>query len=245
MRAADLARRVGNKFYEAAFPIYRPLYRAWKAYEDRAERRLIASVLSPGSIVVDAGANIGVYSEFLSKCVGNEGMVHSFEPSPDNFTRLQAAVADLPNVRANQLAVGDTTGEQLLYVSGVLNVDHRTYPVERESRSTISVCSTRLDDYFKLNQRVDFIKLDIQGYELHALQGAKRILNDNPKIRLLLEFWPHGLRSAGSSAKALFAFLKDYGFTVFAINEGDLKECTLAASYDHADTNFFNIFAYR
>lgn len=245
MRAADLARRVGNKLYEAAFPVYRPLYSAWKAHEDRAERRLVAGVLSPGSIVVDAGANIGVYSRFLSKCVGSEGMVHSFEPSPDNFARLQAAVAHLPNVRANQLAVGDRTGEQLLYVSGVLNVDHRTYPVERESRSTLSVSSIRLDDYFKLKQRVDFIKLDIQGYELHALRGANRVLVENPELKILLEFWPHGLRGASVSPETLLLFLKNNGFRIYGLTGDDLKEFAGPAAYaaDHRD--FFNIYAER
>jgi hypothetical protein len=54
--------------------------------------------------------------------------MHSFEPSPENFARLREVTRNLRNVRANQLAVGEKTGEQLLHISGTLNVDHRTYP---------------------------------------------------------------------------------------------------------------------
>ena len=56
-----------------------------------------------------------------------------------------------------------------------------------------------LDDYFKPGERVDLIKMDIQGYELHALRGANRVLADNPDIKLLLEFWPYGLKQAGAN----------------------------------------------
>jgi FkbM family methyltransferase len=172
-------------------------------------------------------------------------MVHSFEPSPDNFARLQAATADLPNVRANELAVSDITGEQLLYVSPVLNVDHRAYPVKGERRSTISVRSTRLDDYFKPNESIDLIKLDIQGYELHALRGAKRVLVDSPDIKLLFEFWPCGLRKAGSSPEALFTFLTQCGFTVFSLNKRGLNEYTQSDAPKEADGNYFDLFAQR
>jgi len=46
---------LGNKLYQHAFPIYRPLYRVYKACSDRAERRLLRKVLFPGAVVVDAG----------------------------------------------------------------------------------------------------------------------------------------------------------------------------------------------
>lgn len=97
--SASLLLSIGNKVYEHAFPIYRPLYVAYKTYCDRAERQLLKSILSDGAVVVDAGANIGVYSQFLSHCVGPTGVVHSFEPSPDNFKRLRAATRKLSNVQ--------------------------------------------------------------------------------------------------------------------------------------------------
>jgi FkbM family methyltransferase len=215
---ACFGRRIGNKLYKAAFPIYRPLYTVFKSYADRAERYLLARHLSPGSVVVDAGANIGIYSQFLAKCVGPAGMVHSFEPDLENFARLRAALAGLPNVRVNRLALSDNTGDSRLYLSQQLNVDHRTYPTEGETRRSVSIRSITLDDYFKPGERVDLIKMDIQGYELHALRGANRVLVDNPDIMLLLEFWPYGLKQAGANWEELVQMLRDLSMELMLVS---------------------------
>lgn len=245
MSLAHLSRRFGNELYKVAFPIYRPLYSSFKRYADRSERRLLADNLGEGSVVVDAGANVGIYSEFLSKCVGLTGVVHSFEPDPDNFTRLYAALCNVPNVRLNQLAVSDKTGESLLYISKELNVDHRAYPTEGETRKAISIQSTTLDNYFPPGERVDLIKMDIQGYELRALLGAERVLVDNPETKLLLECWPYGLRAAGDSAQALLSFFRQHGRAIFRIEGKTLVQCEeLAWNADDPDV-YFNLFVRR
>jgi FkbM family methyltransferase len=199
MPPISLLRGIGNRLYEHAFPVYRLCYRAFKAYGDRAERRLLRNILSAGGVVVDAGANIGIYSQFLSRCVGPTGIVHSFEPSSENFRRLQSATRKLVNVRLCQAAVGEFSGRSKLHLSDKLNVDHRTYTSEGDSRRAVPIDIIALDDYFKPGQRVDLIKMDIQGYELHALRGANRVLADNPSAKLLLEFWPYGLKQAGAN----------------------------------------------
>src|SRR5262245_30725880 len=149
MRGASVFRQIGNKAYKYAFPVYRFAYRNYKAYADRAERRLLEKILVNGAVVVDAGANIGIYSEFLSRCVGPNGAVHSFEPSPDNFVRLSSATRNLPNVRPSAAVVGERTGETMLYVSEKLNVDHRAYATQGNGRRAVQVRMVALDDYFK------------------------------------------------------------------------------------------------
>lgn len=208
MSTSSVLRRVANKAYQYAFPIYRPLYAAYKTYADRAERALLKKVLFQGAVVADVGANIGIYSEFLSRCVGPTGVVHSFEPSPDNFRRLSAAIRSLSNVRLIQAVVGERSGGCELYVSDKLNVDHRAYKPDGDSRRVIPTEMIALDDYFKPGQRVDLIKMDIQGYEHHALRGAQRVLHENPGINLLLEFWPAGLEQAGVNWKELVEMLQ-------------------------------------
>lgn len=222
MSVASLSRRLGNELYKTAFPAYRILYRAFKSYSDRTERALLRRYIIPGSIVVDAGANIGIYSQFLSNCVGPGGTVHSFEPSPDNFRRLSGVLRTFGNVRLNQLAVSDETGQSTLYVSPNLNVDHRSYPTADESRVPIATRSIRLDDYFKPGERVGLIKMDIQGYELHALRGARRLLVDNPDIGLLLEFWPFGLEQAGEKWPDLISFLEERHNHILHLKPGGL-----------------------
>src|SRR5438876_12267152 len=96
MSTTSVLRHAANKVYERAFPIYRPLYAAYKAYADRAERALLRKILFQGAIVADVGANIGIYSQFLYIFVGPTGLVHFFERSPENFRRLFAATRDLP-----------------------------------------------------------------------------------------------------------------------------------------------------
>jgi FkbM family methyltransferase len=241
---ACFGRRIGNKLYKAAFPIYRPLYTVFKSYADRAERYLLARHLSPGSVVVDAGANIGIYSQFLAKCVGPAGMVHSFEPDLENFARLRAALAGLPNVRVNRLALSDKTGDSLLYLSQQLNVDHRAYPTEGETRRSVSIRSITLDDYFKPGERVDLIKMDIQGYELHALRGANRVLVDNPDIMLLLEFWPYGLKQAGGNWVDLIAALEQKDMIIRQVSSDGLIPFHSDSTSDSADW-YVNLLASR
>ena len=237
--------RIGNELYQAAFPIYRPLYRVFKAVADRDERRLLGRYLSPGAVVVDAGANIGIYAQFLAQRVGATGLVHAFEPSPENFVRLRQTMKNMPNVRANQMTLSDKTGESLLYISDNLNVDHRAYPTTGDSRRTVTIRSTTLDDYFKPGDRVDLIKMDIQGFELHALRGARRVLDDNPGVALLLEFWPYGLKQAGGSGGELVSFLKGQRFLLYLPAKGGLKRYHNPVAYTEAQANYFNLFAMR
>ncbi|PYJ30789.1 MAG: FkbM family methyltransferase [Verrucomicrobia bacterium] len=220
--AVSFLRGVGNKVYDRAFPIYRLCYRAFKAYADKAERQLLGRILSAGDVVVDAGANIGIYSQFLARCVGAAGIVHSFEPSPDNFKRLQSATRKLANVRLSQAAVGEFSDRGRLYLSDNLNVDHRTYTTGGDSRHTVPIDIIALDDYFKPGQRVDLMKMDIQGYELHALRGANRVLADNPDLKLLLEFWPYGLKQAGATWIELVKTLQEKNMAICQVTKHGL-----------------------
>ncbi|PYJ04409.1 MAG: FkbM family methyltransferase [Verrucomicrobia bacterium] len=242
MAAISLFRGVGNRVYEHAFPIYRLCYRTFKAYADRAERQLLKRILSAGDVVVDAGANIGVYSQFLSSCVGPTGVVHSFEPSPENFRRLQSATRKLANVRLSQAAVGECSGRSKLYVSDQLNVDHRTYETEGDSRPAVQIDVIALDDYFKPGQRVDLIKMDIQGYELHALRGANRVLADNPSAKLLLEFWPYGLKQAGTNWIELIDTLERKNMAVCQITKHGLVPFRSESASESPDW-YMNLFA--
>jgi FkbM family methyltransferase len=239
----SVLRHAANRLYEHAFPIYRPLYAAYKTYADRAERDLLRKILFQGAVVVDVGANIGIYSEFLSHCVGPTGLVYSFEPSAENFKRLCVTTRNFSNIRLSQAAVGERTGEARLYISDKLNVDHRAYKTNGDSRRAVPTEMIALDDYFKPGQRVDLIKMDIQGYELHALRGAERVLQENSNINLLLEFWPAGLEKAGVDWEELVEMLQGLSMNLTLVRTHGL------VPFDARDVRsdiswYVNLFAY-
>jgi len=242
MRLVPVLREIGNRVYDRAFPIYVLCYRVFKAYTDRAERRLLRRTLSPGDIAIDVGANIGIYTQLLSRWVGPTGLVHSFEPSPKNFGRLQGATRKLANVRLSQCAVGESSRRTTLYVSDKLNVDHRAYLTEGDSRHTVPIEMIALDDYFKPGERVDLIKMDIQGYELHALRGASRVLADNPGIKLLVEFWPYGLKQAGANWVELIDVLKENRKLIQQVSSKGLRGFDLGSA-NESEAWYINLFA--
>ena len=79
-----------------------------------------------------------------------------------------------------------------------------------------------LDDYFKPGERVDAIKMDIQGYDLHPLRGAKRVLQENPCVQLLLELWPSGLEQAGDNWEELVEMLNGLGMNLSLVSTSGL-----------------------
>ncbi|MEP6955976.1 MAG: FkbM family methyltransferase, partial [Chthoniobacterales bacterium] len=102
----------------------------------------------------------------------------------------------------------------------------------------------RLDDYFPAGDRVDLIKLDIQGYEQHALQGAERVLRDNSEIKLLFEFWPYGLAQAGIDWRDLVSYLQKREFHLSEISSSRLEDFRANAVEEDPDW-YLNLFAAR
>jgi FkbM family methyltransferase len=233
--------RLVNPLYYLLPGIYRPMYSLYKKLSDMAERQLMRSFVRPGMTVVDAGANIGTTTEFLAGLVGPQGLIFSFEPEEQNFNRLLRAVSRLKNVRPVQIAVADTTGEITLYISDDLNVDHRTYDTGEQRRTTLQY-AVRLDDYFPRGTKIGFLKMDIQGFELHALRGAERILSENREIGLLLEYWPYGLLRAGVQPPELLEFLGRHHFSVQVVGKrGKVNLPFVGQGKD----DFVNVFALR
>ena len=86
--------------------------------------------------------------------------------------------------------------------------------------------------------------MDIQGYELHALRGAQRVLQENPDINLLLEFWPAGLAQAGVSWEGLVGMLGGLNMDLTLVRTGGLVP--FDASKVRTDASWYvNLFAHR
>jgi FkbM family methyltransferase len=173
-----------------------------------------------GSTCLDIGANIGLYSLALSQAVGAGGGVFAFEPERHNYGLLQANLrlnrAD--NVAAENLALGEINGCARLAVNAVNYGDHHVALGGEGASQEIPV--SRVDEYLKGHDspHVRFVKIDVQGYELHVLRGMTATLRDNPRLIVQVEVWPEGLRRQGESAEGLMKFLADLGFTGYEVH---------------------------
>jgi FkbM family methyltransferase len=231
--------RLANRLYDHAPTLYIALYGVYKTWSDRHERSLLASIMRPGMTALDVGAHIGTYTRFLAGLVGPTGRVVAFEPEPRNFANLKHAVVRFPQVRVVNAAVAERNGLIKLFVADDLNVDHHTY--QTRDRRTIEVDAFSLDGFMKPGERVDLIKLDIQGGECSALRGAQRLLQDNRDVQLLLECWPFGLKQAGSSAEELVTILRSQRFNVRVISRSAQRVEDIAVD----PTEYANLLASR
>ncbi|MBN2355973.1 FkbM family methyltransferase [candidate division KSB1 bacterium] len=231
--------RLGNQLYKHAFWLYLPLYTLYKRINERAERRLIKQIIQPGQCVIDIGANIGIYTRLFAELVGPTGVIHAFEPERTNFQRLQRLTKSFANVITHQTAISDHTGQITLYYSDDLNVDHRTYGTPGIRRAEIVNCMT-LDDYL-YGRPIDFIKMDIQGYEYAALQGMARTLRENANVRLIMELSPYDLQLAGSSQESVVQFLHARQFQIFLIRNSQVVPFPIGG-LPGGKTHYYNLF---
>jgi len=213
----------GNKMYvDTQDTGVAPYLLQWGVYE-KDETSLFKELVKKGMTVVDVGANIGYYTLLAARLVGEKGRVFAFEPDPHNFELL------CKNVEINgfgeivvpvQKAVSSKSGKIKLFQDKRNLGGHSLSEANVDKYSFIMVDVTSLDDFFK-NQsgKVDLVKMDIQGSEMGALEGMKRVLSESKDIMILTEFWPAGLKNAGSSADAFITKLLEYGFLIFQVGQ--------------------------
>lgn len=240
--------KLGNFLYRNFFTVYKPLYFQFKKSQDAFEILLLKQLIKEGDVVIDIGANIGFYARIISGLVGEKGSVHCFEPDLKNFEHLEKEAGGLLNTKLNQNAVSSSTGVLRFYTSPNLNVDHRTYEPEHYE-SVTEVKAVAIDDYLKsFGKKVDFIKMDIQGFEWQALQGMKDCLQNNPDLKMISEFWPYGLRKSGSSLLDYFNALQSFGFKCYlmeGLSLNLLEEEKVKSLQDLGEAHYFNILASR
>ena len=190
---------------------------AFRVYE-RNEISLIRHICKPGQVVVDVGANVGLYTALSGILIGPSGKVFSFEPDPESFGFLQQTVLinNLKNVHLVNAAVSKSAGKALLYTSSQNRGDNRLYDC-KESDGSVEVDTLCLDDYldFMKITEVDVIKIDVQGYEGHVIESLERTISRSPKLKMLMEFFPSGLSSAGTDPLLLLKKLHESGLTLY------------------------------
>ena len=195
---------------------YPKLY-AWLASKRKLvnhEKLLYLNFIKKGDITFDIGANIGSFTELFSILCGSKGEVHCFEPIPETFEILSKKTKDLKNVKSNNSAVGNTNSQMVMNYD--VNDSEKASLVEiNANNKSCNVEVIRLDDYVsEMNlKRLDFIKCDVEGYELQALKGMKNTLKIfQPQISLEVTI-PHQKRVE------MLDLLKSLGYDYFRMIE--------------------------
>ncbi|HOZ87454.1 MAG TPA: FkbM family methyltransferase [Bacteroidia bacterium] len=241
--------KLGNWLFKNCFPLYNFSYSRFKLKNDAFEIEILKKTIQPGSYVLDIGANIGFYSKILSSVVGEKGRIFCFEPDEVNFGYLKKNTAQLKNVELFNNAVSDKKDVIKVYKSKMLNVDHRTYPVD-DYESVEEINAVSIDDLIaeKKIPRVDVIKIDIQGYELFAFKGMLNLLKSNKDLKIVAEYWPHGFKKAGYSAVEFYRFFTDLNYKFSTIENNQvlpLTEKYIADNNDQPYEFFFNVLIER
>jgi FkbM family methyltransferase len=188
-----------------------------------AAKRVVSSNVRKNMTVVDAGANIGLYTGLLSRLVGSGGKVISVEPDPDNFAALRAAVEAnrWANVESYDCALHNKQDSLLLIRDPCNSGNHAlaNRPLLPDAGAHKAFEGRSLDDVVG-KRHVDFIKIDVQGWELSVLQGAQKIMSSGAPLSLLVELWPQGLQRNGSSASEVLELLESFSFRLVDPTDG-------------------------
>lgn len=150
---------------------------------ESAELRFLASAARPGTIAIDAGANVGLFAVTLAKAVGQEGRVLAFEPSAETAARLRENVElnRLENVDVIQAALGADVGQAQLLVA-----DDAAYCSTADADGGgVTVPQTTLDAAWHAAGAgpVSVLKIDVEGEELAVVEGGRELLaSERPTV---------------------------------------------------------------
>jgi FkbM family methyltransferase len=148
----------------------------------------MARVIKPGMVVADIGANLGYYTLLMGELVGSTGWVHAFEPNPPIAEHLRRNVGMNSAHRrttVHQIALADRNGEAEMFVP--VGQPKNATIMTGARADTIAVPLRRLDSFENLD-RLDAIKIDVEGAEEAVWRGMEGILGGNRSLTIILEF---------------------------------------------------------
>jgi len=176
----------------------------------------LARELRPEDVFYDIGANAGFFSLLGSKCVGDKGHVFAFEPLPENIEMIQNQfeLNHVTNCTLIKAAVSDRVGETEFCEGPDTSTAH-IGSRGKEQTGVYVVKTITLDYFIKAEHPPDFIKMDIEGAEILALQGARELLNKPNSPKFLIEIHGQG------NAKEVREIFEKEGYFFYT---PDLKE---------------------
>ena len=185
----------------------------------------------PGSVVLDIGANIGAHTLPLASMVGNRGKVIAFEPTDYAFGKLKKNLslngALASRVKAIQVLLVGTLSEEIPQaipsswpLEKTLDDERLKHPVHGGRFNSLKgALPIRLDDWFEKNpvDRIDFIKMDVDGYEIGVLEGATQTLAKRRPV-IIMEFAPYIFEERGRKFSELVVLLRGHNYSCSTFN---------------------------
>lgn len=219
------------------------------AYEQKLRDR-ITEVCTPGAVFVDVGASIGIFSVLAGRLVGPSGHVVAIEPGPQNYSLLLLNISsnDLHNVETIPCAVSDVAGTVLYGRSGG-NGFIRPFDGDATHLQYYDLVATKtLDDLLAGQERIDVVKMDVEGAEALVFRGARRLL-EVASATLFFELTPNALRArSGIEPVEMLATIMDYGYSFDVLVEDgedliDLPVYGLLDIFEESGLGHLNIVA--
>lgn len=192
-------------------------------YSERDLAAFLDRFLRRGMVYLDVGAHFGQYVLLAAKRVGPSGAVHAFEATSATFEQLRANVAlnGMSWVKVNHNAVYAHPGILELKVcrpgKGEFNSLGAPLRPQHEVVGTERVAAVSLDAYCEDQQlsRVDLIKIDVEGAELHVLHGAQRLLAGADAPVVVCEFNERTAQAMGHSTRDLYQEFRALGYSLY------------------------------
>lgn len=218
-----------------------------------AETELVKKEIKEGAVVIDIGANIGYFSLIFAKLAGPSGKIYAFEPESENFAILQKNIQanGYSNVVMINKAVADRNQVLKFYLSKSDGAKHSLINSD-DSGKYVEIPAVSLDEYFSGDSlKADFIKIDIEGAEIKALDGMRKFINSQGNLKMLIEFAPRMMEGGDEEGAQIYKILKeDFGFEIFNLNrQSGLCESTsleyLLKNYGTSTSRHTNLFCKR
>ncbi len=213
----------------------------WEAKSHDSELRLskfMISNLSEGSSFLDIGAHVGYFTLLAHKLVGTRGHVISIEATKNTFSFLEKNTSAYQNIEIYNKAASDVRETIPFYEFPTRYSEYNSSDVEQfkeeewfKNHPPIQrhIKSIPLDDLVD-SRTIDFIKIDVEGWEEKVLKGLKSTIVNNPSILIAMEF----LNSDRSNEAHLNAvkYLAELGFNAYSIDkDGNLKRLSNIEQY--------------
>lgn len=210
------------------YHFYRKIKRAKITEEE--DLVMLKNIINPGDHVLDIGANVGLYTKFMSQLAGMNGKVLSAEPIPETYSYLENNIhkLNLRNVKALNVAISSTRGTATMQIPRFSDNRPNFYEAAITNKqnahlTSIEVETDTIDEICNQHHiRPSFIKCDVEGHEWNVFKGAANIIATYKPI-LLIEI-NNNMSHPNTDAEQMISHLLKLGYNIYINHHNKLQK---------------------